>query len=75
MFALPEAALPLLRSVAGACVWPTAQRFLNLMVGAILTAPRIGQAARGAPLAVGAGVYSTACSVENLFGVGDVVYV
>ena len=40
MFALPHAALPLLRSVAGACVWPTAQRFLTLMLGAILTTGR-----------------------------------
>ena len=31
MLALPEAALPLLRSVAGACVLPTAKRFLALL--------------------------------------------
>jgi DDE superfamily endonuclease len=40
MFPLPEAALPLLRSVAGACVLPTAQRLLSLMVGSILTTGR-----------------------------------
>ena len=40
MFALPRAALPLLRSVAGACVLPTAKRFLTLMFGAILTTGR-----------------------------------
>jgi DDE superfamily endonuclease len=40
MLPLPTAALPLLRSVAGACVLPTAQRLLHLMVGAILTTGR-----------------------------------
>jgi DDE superfamily endonuclease len=40
MFALPKAALPLLRSVAGACVLPTARRFLSLMFAAILTTGR-----------------------------------
>jgi DDE superfamily endonuclease len=40
MFTLPEAALPLLRSVAGACTLPTAKRFLVLMLGAILTTGR-----------------------------------
>jgi hypothetical protein len=40
MLPLPTAALPLLRSVAGACVLPTAKRLLHLMVGAILTTGR-----------------------------------
>ena len=40
MFALPKAALPLFRSVAGACVLPTAKRLLTLMVGAILATGR-----------------------------------
>ena len=40
MFALPKLPLPLLRSVAGACVLPTARRFLALMLGAILTTGR-----------------------------------
>jgi DDE superfamily endonuclease len=40
MLPVPEAALPLLRSVAGACVLPTAKRLLHLMVGAILTTGR-----------------------------------
>ena len=40
MFALPKAALPLFRSVAGACVLPTAKRFLTLMCGAILATGR-----------------------------------
>ena len=40
MFALPKAALPLFRSVAGACVLPTAKRFLTLMFGAILATGR-----------------------------------
>ena len=40
MFALPKAALPLFRSVAGACVLPTAKRFLALMFGAILATGR-----------------------------------
>jgi len=40
MFTLPKAVLPLLRSVAGACVLPTAKRFLTLMLGAILTTGR-----------------------------------
>ena len=40
MIALPQAALPLLRSVAGACVLPTAKRLLTLMLGAILTTGR-----------------------------------
>jgi hypothetical protein len=40
MLPVPTAALPLLRSVAGACVLPTAKRLLHLMVGAILTTGR-----------------------------------
>ena len=40
MFALPKAALPLFRSVAGACVLPTAKRLLTLMLGAILATGR-----------------------------------
>ena len=40
MFALPKATLPLFRSVAGACVLPTAERFLTLMCGAILATGR-----------------------------------
>ena len=40
MFALPKAALPLLRSVAGACVLPKAKRLLTLMCGAILATGR-----------------------------------
>ena len=40
MFALPKAALPLFRSVAGACVLPTAKRLLTLMCGAILATGR-----------------------------------
>lgn len=40
MLPVPAAALPLLRSVAGACVLPTAKRLLHLMVGAILTTGR-----------------------------------
>jgi hypothetical protein len=40
MFTLPKVALPLLRSVAGACVLPTAKRFFTLMLGAILATGR-----------------------------------
>jgi DDE superfamily endonuclease len=40
MLALSKTALPLLRSVAGACTLPTAKRFLSLMLGAILTTGR-----------------------------------
>ena len=44
MFALPKAALPLFRSVAGACVLPMAKRFL--------TAGRVRRACDDAPLSV-----------------------
>ncbi len=40
MLPVPTAALPLIRSVAGPCVLPTAKRLLHLMVGAILTTGR-----------------------------------
>jgi hypothetical protein len=58
MLAVPTAALPLVRSVAGACVLPAAKRLLHLMVGAILTTGRrtisnllraIGGLAKGRP--------------------------